>query len=312
MIESIMRALTCWACLIVAAGTPLAAQNLVKNPGFATNFNSWVTNVSPGVDFAWTSTDANGAPNSGSARIDNQQANAGSNTSPIWQCIPILGHDFKASMKSRIPSGQDRTGSAALYVSWYSDAGCVHDVAFEVLNNSTVGPWVETSQNLVAPTGALSALVYIGVTKNEAGGQLRAFLDDISVSLIVPPNCTPSDTTLCLDDVTGDKRFQAEISFHTTQSGGVFGLAHAIPLTSLGVDHGGIFWFFSAGNPEVLIKVLNGCGVNDHFWVFYSAGTNVGLRVAVADTDTGEVFYSDNPDLHPAPPGQFVNALPCN
>jgi hypothetical protein len=45
----------------------------------------------------------------------------------------------------------------------------------------------------------------------------------------------------------------------------------------------GIFWFFEDTNWEVMVKVLNGCGINDHWWVFIGALTDRGYTISVAD-----------------------------
>jgi hypothetical protein len=123
--------------------------------------------------------------------------------------------------------------------------------------------------------------------------------------------CTPSATTLCLDDQVGDRRFKAEVAYSTVLGGGSAGDGQAISLSSLGVRRGGLFWFFSADNPEMLVKVLNGCPINGHYWVFYSAGTNVGFSLRVTDTQTGLVFDSSNPDRRLAPPIASTTAIPC-
>lgn len=123
--------------------------------------------------------------------------------------------------------------------------------------------------------------------------------------------CTPSDTVLCIDNNPGDQRFMITASYATSQSGGLSGNAHAIPLASLGVNQGGLFWFFARTNPEMLVKVLNGCATNNRFWVFFSAGTNVGFQVTVRDTVTGSQKTYINRDLNAAPPLQDTNAFPC-
>jgi hypothetical protein len=123
--------------------------------------------------------------------------------------------------------------------------------------------------------------------------------------------CVSNATTLCISDQPGDQRFKVQVHYATSQDGGLSGSGNAISLVSLGLDHGGIFWFFDADNPEMLIKVLNACSVNQKFWVYYSAGTNVGLTVTVTDTETGQSKVYKNADLTPAPPVQDVNALPC-
>jgi hypothetical protein len=123
--------------------------------------------------------------------------------------------------------------------------------------------------------------------------------------------CTPDSTTLCIDQNPGDGRFKIQVSYHTSEGGGLSGSGNAIALSSLGVNEGGLFWFFGASNPEMLIKVLDGCGLGGHFWVFFAATTNVGFTVTVTDTQTGHQAIYTNPDNHAAPPVQDTSALTC-
>jgi hypothetical protein len=138
----------------------------------------------------------------------------------------------------------------------------------------------------------------------------------ISVAVTLTQNvsitgCIPTNQILCIDNQPGDRRFRVQVSYSTSQGGGKSGNGQAISLSSLGVNAGGLFWFFDPTNPELLIKVINGCAISNHFWVFYSAGTNVGLNVTVTDTSTGHQVTYTNPDLHAAPPVQDTNALGC-
>jgi hypothetical protein len=114
---------------------------------------------------------------------------------------------------------------------------------------------------------------------------------------------------MCIDDKAGDKRFQVEASYQTTQGGGASGLGQTIPLTSVGVDHGGVLWFFSADNPELLVKVLNTCSFSNRIWVFASAGTNVGVTLTVTDTKTGVAKIYTNTDLQTMKPIQDTDAF---
>ena len=50
----------------------------------------------------------------------------------------------------------------------------------------------------------------------------------------------------------------------------------------------GYFWFFDPANVELVVKVLDGRGVNGHFWVFYGALSDVEYQVVVTDSVTGE------------------------
>lgn len=129
----------------------------------------------------------------------------------------------------------------------------------------------------------------------------------------VPVACTPGANVLCIDGSrAGDRRFQIEIDWQTVQGGGQGGRGTAISMAPIGFSSGGIFWFFDATNPEMLVKVITGCGVNGRFWVFASAGTNVGLTTRVTDTSTGALKTYVNADLTPALPVQDVDAFPCN
>jgi hypothetical protein len=129
---------------------------------------------------------------------------------------------------------------------------------------------------------------------------------------VTTTGCLATNQILCIDDQPGDRRFRVTVTYATTQAGGKSGSGQAISLSSLGVDQGGLFWFFDPKNPELLVKVLNGCPVNQHYWVFYSAGTNVGLHVTVTDTTTGHTKTYTNPDLTAAPPVQDTSALSCS
>lgn len=56
-----------------------------------------------------------------------------------------------------------------------------------------------------------------------------------------------------------------------------------------------LFWFFTRTNTELLVKVLDGRGVNGHFWVFFGALSDLEYRVRVEDRLTGAVRTYHNP-----------------
>lgn len=108
--------------------------------------------------------------------------------------------------------------------------------------------------------------------------------------------CVPDDTTLCLDDRPGDRRFAITMRFESAAGGGVMGDARGQTLGELGVARGGLLSFRNLANPEVLIKVLNACSINDRYWVFFGAATDLGYTIEVTDTRTGSVRSYENPD----------------
>ena len=58
------------------------------------------------------------------------------------------------------------------------------------------------------------------------------------------PLCTADATTLCIDQAAGDGRWEVKLDWATTLNGGSSGHAHALPLASVGISRGGLFWIF--------------------------------------------------------------------
>ena len=125
-------------------------------------------------------------------------------------------------------------------------------------------------------------------------------------------SCVADATTLCIDDEPGDRRFEITVSYSTMLNGGTAGDGQAISLAPLDIRRGGLFWFFDITNPELLIKVLNGCAIDGHFWVFWSAGTTVGLELRVTDTTTGATVTYLSTDGQPAEPVTDTAAFACS
>jgi pimeloyl-ACP methyl ester carboxylesterase len=115
-----------------------------------------------------------------------------------------------------------------------------------------------------------------------------------------PEACTPGPSTLCL----GGGRFKVEVAWKDFQ--GNTGQGAVVPGAS---DASGLFWFFAPDNWELLVKVLDGCALNGHHWVFSAATTTVQYTLKVTDTRTGEVATWTNP-LGGSPPAVTdTNAL---
>ena len=92
--------------------------------------------------------------------------------------------------------------------------------------------------------------------------------------------CVADTETACYQD----SRFAVEMDWWTGDGGSGPGrLVHE------GTNDSGLFYFFSRNNWEVLIKVLDGCGVNEHVWVYSASATTLGYEIRVTDTVTGEV-----------------------
>jgi hypothetical protein len=98
-------------------------------------------------------------------------------------------------------------------------------------------------------------------------------------------SCLPDGSTLCF----GDGRFRVTVNWRKPD--GASGVGKAVPIT----DDSGYFWFFDAGNIEVVAKVLDGCGVNGRYWVLAGGLTNVEAALVVTDTKTGVAKTYANP-----------------
>ncbi len=96
--------------------------------------------------------------------------------------------------------------------------------------------------------------------------------------------CVAGGNTLCLNN----GRFKVTANWQTATASGT---GTAVTLTG----DSGYFWFFDAGNVEVVAKVLNACGVNNRYWFFAAGLTNQKVDLTVTDTQTGQVKTYSNP-----------------
>ena len=104
-------------------------------------------------------------------------------------------------------------------------------------------------------------------------------------------SCQTGPENLCL---LGD-RLKVEVRWRNPHDGGTEGVGRAVADT----DSTGLFWFFNLENTELVVKALDGSGLNDHLWIFYGALTDLEYWITVTDTVTGEsrVYYN--------PPGEI-------
>ena len=61
-----------------------------------------------------------------------------------------------------------------------------------------------------------------------------------------------------------------------------------------------------------LTKVLDGCGLGNHFWVFAGGLTDVQVALTVTDTANGAVRVYHNPQGTPFQPLQDTSGFPCS
>ena len=100
------------------------------------------------------------------------------------------------------------------------------------------------------------------------------------------PGCTDSDGALCLSG----GRFRVEVEWQS-QYNGERGTGALQRLS----DETGSATFFSPENVELVFKLLDGRGINDHHWVYYGALSDVEYWLTVTDTLHDRVVVYRNP-----------------
>src|SRR5262245_34234282 len=127
-----------------------------------------------------------------------------------------------------------------------------------------------------------------GPDDNSAAGVDVVAMDDFLYGepQSLQAGCLTDASILCLNS----GRFKVTATFRAP------GQATPLPATALGItSDAGTFSFFSAGNLELLVKVVDGRPVNGRFWVFIGSTTNVEYTVTVIDMSNNATKSYTNP-----------------
>jgi len=163
---------------------------------------------------------------------------------------------------------------------------CAHDVAVPTMAHIHAGA-KGAKGDVIVDLGSASSPIQATVDLQVEGQVNKFFAGGLYVNVHSPGHpdgeirgqmegCIDGPRTLCLND----GRFELRLNWTTQDDAGD---ATAVRQSS----DSGLFWFFRPTNLEMLVKVLDGCAVNGHYWVFYAATTNVGFSLRVTDTSTG-------------------------
>ena len=175
-----------------------------------------------------------------------------------------LGERIEARVRS-VPTagtatpGEDYEELEALAI-WLPGAGGVRRVALSVIDDVRIENDEELEVRIESATGA----------------RVDPQRDRVTVRLLaeaVPGEGTPSLHVLCLLD----SRFAVTARWRDFTD--LDGPARTTPLT----DDSGAFWFLDFRNIELVVKVLDGCAINGHFWVFMTGLTNLEVEGEVVD-----------------------------
>ncbi len=124
-------------------------------------------------------------------------------------------------------------------------------------------------------------------------------------------SCTESATNVCLQ--SGRFKVEGRVSYRDHKTGEYVNNQKAkVKKAQLNgtTKTSSLFYFFNETNPELLIKVVNACGVNGKYWVFGSAATDLDYSVIVTDNATGVTlpYYRNARD----PLINDTGAFPCH
>ncbi len=182
-------------------------------------------------------------------------------------------------------------------------------------NKGQRGVKARLSGQILGPSGNVAATINSSMKTDRAGTDtvaIPSFLLDQAAAVAVDvdlsgskkltkakvecfgtnaPPCEESGTVLCLND----DRFQVEVDWRSSS----FGSGRGMVLDA--GNNSGSFYFLSPSSQDLLVRLLDNCGSNDHFWVFYAATTTVEYTLTVTDTQTGQQKQYFNPLSQPAP-----------
>ncbi len=169
------------------------------------------------------------------------------------------------------------TGRVASY---YNPAGTLRSLA----DTSTFVDQPLTEAAAAEPV--TSELLWLGTPERGVPDTRRSLSTSLSTKAATGTGCLiPTPTSLCLNQA----RFRVEVQW--TDFAGNTGQATAVQTTA----DGGYFWFFNPNNVELALKILDGQLVNDKFWVFYAALSNVRFVVRIYDEGGNLVKVYRNP-----------------
>ncbi len=152
-----------------------------------------------------------------------------------------------------------------------------------------------------ATTGSPFAKPLGGKASRRPAAGARASVPEVAAGRAAE-RCEAGATTLCL----GSGRFAVGIEASTLDGERREGL-----VARAGTDRSGLFHFFDPENWEVLVKVLDGCAINGHHWVFAASATDMGLDLRVEDAVTGAAKRYGTTAGQPAPAIVDTEALAC-
>lgn len=137
------------------------------------------------------------------------------------------------------------------------------------------------NREIDAAQAGLVAVYELDADATDAVGTLHGTKNGASANYLnaaVSGGCSTSTNTLC---VGPSGRYAVSATYKTTSTSGPG------KVVAFQTSDSGLFTFFSDSNWEMVVKVLNGCGVNSRWWVFSSGITDQHVELVVSDLPHG-------------------------
>ena len=221
-----------------------------------------------------------------------------------------------------------RSGRFRVRGRWRTGDGAVGDVAWQGLSDESAWSWFFSEDRLELLVkvldgrgvngahwlfyGAVSDVEYFLVAEDLAEGTKQIYYnrpsercgcaDVLAFPEVAGATSAPASAIaparIVGRELTGSAgpglldRFDVAVRY-ADETRGLAGEGSVVPLS----DETALVWFFDPANVELAVKVLDGRGVNGHFWVYAGALTDLDFAVQVTDRETGVVrtFESEEP-----------------
>ena len=159
------------------------------------------------------------------------------------------------------------------------------ETGFRIERSTGGGAWQEVGTVAANATSALvhglaQGTAYSFRVRAAGNGGFSSYTGAASAttSTLAVPACAANGPAVCL----ADGRFQVEVDWRTSTGSGRGTLVRRS-------DKSATVWFFDPSNVELIVKVLDGRSLNNAYWVFSSALSDVEYWIKVTDRQTGQV-----------------------
>jgi hypothetical protein len=153
------------------------------------------------------------------------------------------------------------------------------------IERSTGGAWQEVGSAAANATSALvrglaQGTAYSFRIRAAGNGGFSAYTGVAAATTLsqAAPACATTGPAVCL----AEGRFQVEVDWRTATGSGRGTLVRRSDMSAT-------VWFFEPSNVELIVKVLDGRSLNNAYWVFSSALSDVEYWIKVTDRQTGQV-----------------------